>query len=81
MPTTEKPGNWTEAELYACVKIYIEMLSKEYTGVPYKKSDYLNLTLAGVLRTRTAASFEYRMQNITCFKYNRTTIYSWLQAC
>lgn len=56
---------WTEAELDASVKVYLEMLSKESNGTPYKKSEYRNRLLESVLKGRTAGSFEFRMQNIS----------------
>jgi 5-methylcytosine-specific restriction protein A len=57
--------NWTSAELDTSVKVYLQMLSKEKGGVPYKKSEYRKQLLAGALNGRTAGSFEYRMQNIS----------------
>lgn len=59
MPEAIKNENWTEAELDACVKVYIEMLSKEKHGLLFKKSEYRTQTLADALINRTAASFEY----------------------
>lgn len=59
---TEK---WSEAELDASVKVYLEMLSKESNGTPYRKSDYRNQLLMGALKGRTPGSFEFRMQNIS----------------
>jgi 5-methylcytosine-specific restriction enzyme A len=58
-------AKWTEAELDASVKVYLEMLSKESNGTPYKKSEYRNQLLESVLKGRTAGSFEFRMQNIS----------------
>jgi 5-methylcytosine-specific restriction protein A len=59
---TEK---WSEAELDASVKVYLEMLSKEGSETPYRKSDYRNRLLQDVLKGRTPGSFEFRMQNIS----------------
>jgi 5-methylcytosine-specific restriction protein A len=59
---TEK---WSEAELDASVKVYLEMLSKESSGTPYRKSDYRNRLLKDALKGRTPGSFEFRMQNIS----------------
>jgi 5-methylcytosine-specific restriction enzyme A len=59
---TEK---WSEAELDASVKVYLEMLSKESSGTPYKKSAYRNMLLKDALKGRTPGSFEFRMQNIS----------------
>src|ERR1044072_1623236 len=56
---------WTEAELDASVKVYLEMLSKESNGTHYKKSEYRNRLLESVLKGITAGSFEFRMQNIS----------------
>ncbi|OQP43324.1 hypothetical protein A4H97_34075 [Niastella yeongjuensis] len=57
--------NWTQVELDASVKAYLEMLTKENEAVFYRKSDYRNQLLSGALNGRTAGSFEYRMQNIS----------------
>ena len=59
---TEK---WSEAELDASVKVYLEMLAKERSGTPYRKSDYRNKLLQDALKGRTPGSFEFRMQNIS----------------
>ncbi|BCG46794.1 hypothetical protein GEOBRER4_n1608 [Citrifermentans bremense] len=65
----EKKGGvsekWTDDEFEAAVKAYLWMLEQERDGKPYKKSD-VNVTLReGPLASRTKASVEYRMQNIS----------------
>ncbi|OQP58737.1 HNH endonuclease [Niastella populi] len=61
---------WTDAELDASVKVYLEMLSKEKNGIPYKKSEHRKQALAGVLKGRSEGSFEFRMQNISYVLYD-----------
>jgi 5-methylcytosine-specific restriction enzyme A len=70
MPTAMKPENWTEDELDASVKVYMDMLFKEKSGIFYKKSDHRTQLLAGALKGRTEGSFEYRMQNISYVLYS-----------
>ncbi|MES2127131.1 MAG: HNH endonuclease [Pseudomonadota bacterium] len=72
MPTDdsidETPGSaleWSDAELTAAVEAYVGMLRLELDGLPYVKSE-VNLKLReGELATRTKASVEFRMQNIS----------------
>ncbi len=55
--------NWTEEELKAAVKAYVQMHSDEANGVPFvKKKIYSELADRF---GRTEKSFEYRMQNIS----------------
>lgn len=55
--------NWTEEELKAAVKAYVQMHSDEANGLPYiKKQIYSELADRF---GRTEKSFEYRMQNIS----------------
>lgn len=61
---------WSEPELDASVKVYLEMLSKESSGTPYRKSEYRNQLLKGALKGRTPGSFEFRMQNISYVLYS-----------
>jgi hypothetical protein len=63
-------AKWTEAELDASVKVYLEMLSKESAGTPYKKSEYRNQLLESVLKGRTAGSFEFsHAKHLLCFTF------------
>jgi 5-methylcytosine-specific restriction protein A len=61
---------WTDTELDASVKVYLEMLSKEKNRIPYRKSDYRKQVLAGALKGRSEGSFEFRMQNISYVLYD-----------
>ena len=57
--------DWSDAELEAAVKAYLDMLVAERGGSPYSKAD-VNLGLReGILGARTKGSVEYRMQNIS----------------
>jgi len=56
---------WTPHELRAATATYLDMLACELNGKPYSKADYRRALLVGPLSTRTAASIELRMQNIS----------------
>ena len=61
----KKSNRWTYSELNAAVESYIEMLSKQEKNIPYKKSEYNENLRKGILKERTKASVEFRMQNIS----------------
>ena len=55
--------NWSDAELEASVRSYLEMKDKELKGIKFTKVDYYrNLSKKF---GRSEKSFEYRMQNIS----------------
>lgn len=56
-------NGWTEEELRASVKAYLDMQRKEHAQQPFNKSEYY----AALSKQfgRTAKAFEYRMQNIS----------------
>ncbi|MEH6470992.1 MAG: HNH endonuclease signature motif containing protein [Halopseudomonas sp.] len=56
---------WSEEELSAAVIAYMLMLDKERSGHPYNKSEINRELREGSLSSRTKASVEYRMQNIS----------------
>jgi hypothetical protein len=58
-------ARWTDAELAAAVAAYAAMRAAESSGQPYSKAQIRREALAGALAGRTAASFEYRMRNIS----------------
>lgn len=58
-----KNKEWSEDELKASVKTYIEMLSKEQSEISFIKKDYY-VKLSNEFG-RTQKAFEYRMQNIS----------------
>lgn len=60
-----KARQWTDNELSAAVGVYRSMLAAEGEGRPYSKTEVRRRALAGPLSTRSAASFEYRMRNIS----------------
>jgi 5-methylcytosine-specific restriction protein A len=55
--------NWTEEELEASVKAYVDMHRKEANGEPFVKKGYYE-DLAKTFG-RTEKAYEYRMQNIS----------------
>lgn len=56
-------NNWSEKELLAAVKAYVEMHRKEAAGIEFtKRKVYADLADKF---DRTAGAFEYRMQNIS----------------
>ena len=57
--------NWTDDELRAVVAAYLQMLHSEQMGQPYRKADYNARLRTDALATRSKASVEYRMQNIS----------------
>ena len=55
--------NWSDAELEASVRSYLEMKDKELKGIKFSKVDqYRKLSKKF---ERSEKSFEYRMQNIS----------------
>ncbi len=57
------PKNWTDDELEAAVRCYLQMLDKESKGITFSKVDYYR-KLSNKFE-RSEKSFEYRMQNIS----------------
>ena len=55
--------NWSDAELEASVRSYLEMKDKELKGIKFTKVDYYR-DLSRKFG-RSEKSFEYRMQNIS----------------
>ena len=58
-------GGWTDAELEAAVKAYLQMLGQEARGESYSKAEANRLLRASLLRTRSKGSVDYRMANIS----------------
>lgn len=58
-------NDWSEAELRAAVEAYIEMLNLEQSGSDFSKTDFRSRLRAGPLASRTDASIEFRMRNIS----------------
>lgn len=58
-------GDWTDLELSAAVAAYLDMLRCELEGRPYVKAAVNKSLREGALATRTSASIEFRMQNIS----------------
>ena len=57
------PKNWSDEELEASVRCYLEMKNKELNGINFSKIDYYR-DLSNKFE-RSEKSFEYRMQNIS----------------
>jgi 5-methylcytosine-specific restriction protein A len=63
--SSPKPSNWTNAELDAAVDAYLSMLFDERAGKSFNKAEINRNLREGPLADRTAASIEFRMQNIS----------------
>ncbi len=55
---------WSEEEIEATVRAYIEMKEKTAAGEPFTKSSYYQ-AISDEFPARSPKSFEYRMQNIS----------------
>lgn len=58
---------WSDLELEACLRAYLEMLGNEIAGQPVNKAEINRLLRAGPLYARSKGSVEFRMQNISAF--------------
>lgn len=67
--STADSNAWSDAELAATVKAYLKMLHAELNGVSYNKAAVNRELRAGPLASRTKASIEFRMQNISAALY------------
>lgn len=65
MDTEKEKTGWSDDELEASVDAYLKMMSLEQGGQMFKKSVENQLLREGPLSKRSAASIEYRMQNIS----------------
>jgi hypothetical protein len=59
-----KPADWSEAEVAATVRSYLDMLRLEVSGEPYVKSHFRNALLP-LLSNRSASAIEFKHQNIS----------------
>ena len=66
----KKTTDWTDEELSAAVVAYLRMLGWELGGLPFVKSEVTEELRAGALSSRTKASIEFRMQNISAILYD-----------
>lgn len=64
-PGGSRPEDWTEAENWAIVDDYLEMLALECAGQPYSKTEHRNALIAAMGGTRSAGSVERKHQNIS----------------
>lgn len=60
---------WTDEELTSAIGAYLGMLHAELNGNAYSKAEVNRQLRAGPLLTRTKASIEFRMQNISAALY------------
>lgn len=60
---------WSDEELAATIKAYLRMLHAELNGMSYNKAATNRDLRAGPLASRTKASIEFRMQNISAALY------------
>lgn len=58
-------ADWTDDELRATVRAYLDMLTEQEAGRSYAKSAYRSDLIKGPLSARTGPSVEYRMRNIS----------------
>lgn len=63
--SSKKDTRWSKDELRACVDAYLEMLNKQQNSIEFNKRKYNEQLREGELSSRTRASVEYRMQNIS----------------
>lgn len=63
-------NDWSDGELSAAVAAYISMLRDELNGEPFNKAQVNRELRDGPLSTRTKASVEFRMQNISATLYD-----------
>jgi 5-methylcytosine-specific restriction enzyme A len=63
--TKDSPNGWTDDELRCCVAAYHQLLIAQNSGVRSSKAALRRNALAGNLRERSAAAYEFRMQNIS----------------
>lgn len=68
-PTTTDSNAWSDVELAATIRAYLQMLHAELSGVSYNKAAVNRALRAGPLAMRTRASIEFRMQNISAALY------------
>lgn len=59
------PENWTDEEISAAVKAYLEMLRKELSEQPVNKSNVNDRLRQGPLKSRSHKAVEFRMRNIS----------------
>lgn len=60
----DKPTDWTQAEVAATVRSYLEMLRLEVSGQPYIKSHFRKALLP-LLSNRSESAIEFKHQNIS----------------
>jgi len=65
-------SEWTNDELYECIKAYMRMLEFERNGQSYSKTEFRRELLSGPLSERTNGSIEFRMANISAFRESRS---------
>jgi len=67
---TKPAQDWSDPELAAAIAAYLNMLRDELDRRPYNKSEVNRRLREGILASRTKASIEFRMQNISATLYD-----------
>jgi len=67
--SAQRPQAWSDTELSSSVQAYLLMLRLELAGERYSKADVNRQLRKGSLITRSQASVEFRMQNISAALY------------
>lgn len=68
-PVTSDRTHWTDTELDASVRAYLDMLRMDLDGTPFKKSHVIRALRGAELSGRSKGSAEYRMQNISALVF------------
>jgi len=78
----ETLADWTDEELRAAVRAYLDMLTLQDRGEPYSKTETRRRLRGGALKERSDPSIEYRMRNISAVlaRHGRGTLKGYLAA-
>lgn len=68
-PSTAYNSRWTDDELDASVRSYLDMLRMDLEGVSFNKAAMIRELCAGPLRARTDSAAQWRMQNISALVF------------
>lgn len=67
--SVQRSPSWSDVELAASIQAYLRMLRLELVGERYNKAEVNRALREGPLATRSQASVEFRMQNISAALY------------
>lgn len=68
-PVSTYNAAWTDAELDASVRVYLDMLRMDLEGTLFRKSHLIRALLDAELSGRSKGAIEYRMQNISALVF------------